>query len=220
MLEPLDAIAAEAARLAGDPAALAEQLGPVADLGTLHLPAVSPFGQVTSVGALRRFLEQYQAQVLVPVDLPAIHRAFDHASRNELRELIALDQELRAQPALREFAAASGVVGRAQLRRLLPLRGLRLVRRYFEAVERGEARGWHTLVYGLMLSLYSLPLRQGLVGYGRQTLYGFIQAAAGPLALTEVESRKLLEECLPVLREGMERALGPRVGLALPDQPG
>ena len=42
-----------------------------------------------------------------------------------------------------------------------PLRDQRLVQRYLTAVEQGEAQGWHTLVYGLTLAVYSLPLRQG-----------------------------------------------------------
>ena len=37
-----------------------------------------------------------------------------------------------------------------------------------------EANAWHTLVYGVTLALYSIPLRQGLLGYGYQTMRGFI----------------------------------------------
>ena len=41
------------------------------------------------------------------------------------------------------------------------------------AVERGEAHGWHTLVDGVTLAIYSLPLRQGLLGYAQQTTVRF-----------------------------------------------
>ncbi len=63
-------------------------------------------------------------------------------------------------------------------------------KRYLAAVESGEAHGWHTLVYGLTLAVYSLPLRQGLLGYAQQTTRGFIQAAARSLELSETDSRR------------------------------
>jgi urease accessory protein UreF len=62
-----------------------------------------------------------------------------------------------------------------------------------------KAHGWHTLVYGLTLALYSLPLRQGLLGYAHQTTRGFIHAAARSLRLTEADCRALFEElCAPL----------------------
>jgi urease accessory protein UreF len=65
------------------------------------------------------------------------------------------------------------------------MKDLRLVQRYREAVNEGKAFGWHTLVYGVVLSTYSLPLRQGLLHYGRQTLGGFIGSATRTLDLPE-----------------------------------
>ena len=73
------------------------------------------------------------------------------------------------------------------------------VQRYLNAVEAGQAQGWHTLVYGLTLAVYSLPARQGLLHYARQTLFGFIYAAARPLQLGEADCRLLLEELCAAL---------------------
>ena len=94
---------------------------------------------------------------------------------------------------LQNFAAASRLVGHTQLQRLRPLRDQRLVQRYLAAVELNEANGWHTLVYGVTLAVYSLPLRQGLFGYAQQTTRGFIQAAARPLKLAEAEADSLFD---------------------------
>jgi len=88
------------------------------------------------------------------------------------------------------------------LQKLRPLRDERLLQRYLHAVETGEANGWHTLVYGLPLALYSLPLRQGLLGYAQQTMRGFIHAAARSLKLTEADCGALFEElCAPLAGE-------------------
>jgi urease accessory protein UreF len=140
---------------------------------------------------LRLFLEAYQAQVLGPVELTAIQQARQHAQRHEVRELLALDHQLAQDPRLGRFAAASQAVGRAQLWRLLPLRDVRLIRRYWEAVETGRALAWHPLVYGVTLSVFFLPLRQGLLHYAGHTLGGFLDAASTALRLS-AENRSAL----------------------------
>jgi len=45
----------------------------------------------------------------------------------------------------------------------------------------------------LTLAVYSLPVRQGLLGFAQQTMKGFIQAAARPLALSAADCIALLE---------------------------
>jgi urease accessory protein UreF len=197
---PQPQLTQDAAEWLGDAHPLVEQLGSADGLVALHALADSLAGQpVTSLPALRNFLQRYHERVLLLHELPAIQTAFRHASRGESRELVAFDQQLSREPMLRDFAGASHRVGRAQLQKLRPLRDERVVQRYLAAVESGEAHGWHTLVYGLTLAVYSLPLRQGLLGYAHQTTRGFIHAAARSLQPTEADCRALFEElCTPL----------------------
>ena len=184
----------------GDAHPLVQQLGSADGLASLHALADSLLAcPINNLSGLRRFLRNYHQRVLLPRELPAIQTAFDHASRNEIRELIAFDQQLANEPVLRDFTSASRRVGLAQLQRLRPLRDERGAQRYLAAVESGEAHGWHTLVYGLTLVLYSLPLRQGLLGYAQQTTRGFIHMAAKSLQLREADCRALFDElCEPL----------------------
>jgi urease accessory protein UreF len=179
----------------GDAHPLVAQLGTAEGLASMHALGNSlTVKPITSLAALRGFLQAYHEKILLPHELPAIQTAFNHSSRNEVRELIAFDQELANEPMLRDFARASHRVGRDQLQRLRPLRDERMVQRYLTAVESGQAHGWHTLVYGMTLVLYSLPSRQGLLGYAHQTTRGFIHAAALGLELKEMECRALFDE--------------------------
>lgn len=196
----------------GDSHPLVAQLGSADGLVSLHSLAESVAARpVTSLAALRDFLRRYQEQILVAHELPAIRDAHAHAADNHVRELIALDQQLSREPALRDFAAASHRVGQAQLQRLRPLRDERIVQRYLHAVENGEAHGWHTLVYGLTLAVYSLPLRQGLLGYAQQTTRGFIHSAARGLQLTEADCRALFDELCAPLPQTVESLVRQRV---------
>jgi urease accessory protein UreF len=195
----------DAAEWLGDWHPLAEQLGSTNGLVTLGSVSASlRLVPVHNVPSLRHFLRNYQSQILLPFELPAIQSAHGHATRHESRELVALDRSLMGQPILSEFAAASQRVGQCQLRKLRPLHDDRVVQRYLHAVEGGEAHGWHTLVYGLTLAVYSLPLRQGLLGYAHQTTRGFIYSAARMLQLSERQCRALFDSLCADLPEAVE----------------
>lgn len=187
---------------------LREKLGSADDLATLGGSAFSHLvADIRSPADLRAFLRQYQTQVMFPLEMPAVFEAYRMAASYQGRELVALDRQLRHDPALRPFAEASQRVGRNQLRKLRPLKDLRCVKKFDEAVQRGEASGWHTLVYGIFLSIYSLPLRQGLVHYGNQTLLGFVEAGARHLGLTLGEIQALHEEASAAIPEWTEHIL-------------
>jgi urease accessory protein UreF len=193
-------LAQDAAEWLGDAHPLVEQLGSADGLVSLHaLASALTARPITSLSTLGDVLHCYREQILLPHELPAIRAAYTHAAHNHTRELVALDQQLSGEPVLRDFASASRRVGQAQLQRLRPLRDERIVQRYLSAVESSQAHGWHTLVYGMTLVVYSLPLRQGLLGYAQQATRGFIHAAARPLNVTEAECRELFAElCTPL----------------------
>jgi urease accessory protein UreF len=163
---------------------------------------------VQDISSLRRFLQSYHREILIPLELVAIRAAHGHVARHEVRELVELDRQLASQAVLRNFASASQRVGQTQLQKLRPLRDQRVVQRYLHAVENGEAYAWHTLVYGLTLAVYSLPLRQGLIGYAHQTTRGFIYSAARSLRLSERKCRNLFDELCDGLPEAVDAMVG------------
>lgn len=202
--------APETAELLGDLNPLIEQIGSPRGLSTLAGEAGSLLlRQIQSPADLRAFLKTYHAEILQPLELPAIQRGFNHANANELRELLAYDRQLAGEPLRQCFVSASRLIGQKQLARLRPLRDHRFVQRYLAAVGRGEADGWHTLVYGLTLAIYSVPLRQGMLGYAQQTTRGFIHAAARTLGWSKTESQGMLEEYSAYLPAAVESLATP-----------
>jgi urease accessory protein UreF len=208
LLHKAQKAAVEALELLGDLHPLVEQLGSLDGLVTLAGASDSlQVQQITNLSELRGFLQNYHERILCPVELPSIQKAFLHASRSEVRELVALDEQLGQEPILKNFAAASRRVGQGQLQKLRPLKDQRQVQRYLAAVDQGQAQGWHTIVFGLTLAVYSLPLRQGLFGYAHQTTRGFIHAAAPSLGLSDAESRSLYDEVCANLPAAVESLL-------------
>jgi urease accessory protein UreF len=192
--------------LLGDVRALLEQLGS----GEPEVQ-VQPETMPRSFSALRQFLETYKRHVLVAHEWPAIYCAYNHARQSECHELIALDRSIAEQKQFTPFAEASRRIGQFQLKRLAPLRGERVLTRYIAAIEDGRAQGWHTLVYGLTLALYSLPARQGLMHYAQQILRGYLESAAHSSSVTDKQCNTALEELLADLPRELEKVLTPAV---------
>jgi urease accessory protein UreF len=209
MLDQTYNVPQTASEILGDLTALAAQLGSAEGLCPLGVAASSlGSAQVRTVPEFQQFLADYTAGLLIPVELGAVVRAFKYCSQFQVRELIALDHELGRVPALQSFAAASGRVGRTQLRRLRPLRDERIVQRYGNAVEANEAKGWHTVVFGLVLATYSLPLRQGLSHFAHRTLAGFIEAASHQLPMAVQDRPDLLSTLAGPISTGIASVIG------------
>jgi urease accessory protein UreF len=211
-MKPVTNIAAPApAELLGDAHPLLEQLGSTEELALATAPASESLRvsheRVHDLPSLRNFLEFYRCEILVPLELPVIVAAHGHASRNELRELLALDQRIAGEKAIREFAQASCRVGQRQLSKLRALRDHRVIQRYLVAIENGDAHGWHTLVYGVSLGTFSLPLRQGLQNYAEHTMRGFIETAARRLRLQQAAVNTTIEEQSAHVPAGIEKAI-------------
>jgi urease accessory protein UreF len=210
------AVVSEPAELLGDAHPLIEQLGSAEELSiTSRAAAAIEFRRVTDVAALQQFLAAYRTQILFPIELPVIVAAHGHAARNEVRELLALDQRLAQESSIRDFAMASCRVGQRQLSKLRALRDQRVVQRYLAAIEAGEARGWHTLVYGLSLSVFSLPVRQGLQNYADHTVRGFVESAAKSLRLSQAAVDETLAAEISHVPRAIEMALATNATLAL-----
>ena len=164
---------------------LCHRLGEVVP-GRVMAPSMR-FEKVKDTDSFLRFSEQYMRYALIPIELPAIVTASEFASRNALHELYLLDKQLGSEPHMKMFEQASLALGRNQLRKLRGMRDVRLLSRYRSSVLEGDAHGWHMLVYGIVLHLFSIPIRQGLAKYQTQVLLGFAQSACQSLQWSQSE---------------------------------
>lgn len=195
----------------GDWRRLIDQIGGGGQTGIADRPQPwAPEQRPSTLRAWRGLLRSYVADRLGPFELPAIAKAFDHARQSRPRELVALDRELGREPQWASFAEASRFLGRVQLEKLRPLRDQRVVQRYLQAVEQGEAAGWHLVVCGLVFALYSVPLRQGLLHYALATLDGFVRSGGRLEEDSAEELKALLDELEPAVLAAIESAMANR----------
>lgn len=193
--------------------ALEEQLGSPEE-ATARSSAVfaATLNGIKSAVQLREFVGNFQAQTLAALELPAILRSYNHARRNEAREIIELDRSLKRAMIDEALASASVRVGRNQLRRMRALRHERVVTKYWDAVRNGDANAWHTVVFGIVLAVYSIPIRQGLTHYTQQTVRGFLEAGAASLRLRQGEVDEMETTLLAGSPAIVERAVSGAFG--------
>jgi urease accessory protein UreF len=205
MLDQETQLPHSASEVVGDLGALLEQLGAAEGFGLAPIEAARCASKkIDSLPDLRRFLHQYTAGVLILHELPAVARAYYHATHYQVRELLNYDRQLDLEGLPGQFSRASRAVGRNQLQRLRPLRDERLVQRYLRAMDAGEANAWHTLVFGVVLALFSVPLRQGLAHFAQQTLTGFVMAASSSIQHSTAERQELLAENYDQISKAIE----------------
>ena len=196
----------------GDFRGLAQALGDPESAGTLGAAGLPGMGQSANAAGLRGCVLEYQRKVLVPVELPLIQQAYGLASRREIREMLELDAKVAISGQSAELAEASRRVGRRHLKAMRPMRDERMVQRYWREVEAGRAEGWHTLVYGMFLAVYSVPLRQGLMNYARQTQRGLVLCGVGRGRVSRESGETLFGE----IESGLKSILGGLGGLDSP----
>ena len=177
-------------------------------------PNPQPFDieALSDLRGLRLFLDRYERDILRPIELPAVLSAYWFANRGQFRELLELDAELSANASLMPFAEASLAVGREHLRLLKPMYDQRMVQRFRKCVVAGEARGWNPVVFGVFLSIHSVPVREGLVQFGTQLWNGFVNGAQKSCRLPDGECTELLGEYLERLPGWIEEVVTHSMG--------
>lgn len=199
--------AEHATQMLGDVRDLAGQLGPSPERELA--PAAAGRKTVHSAGALRKQVERYAEEILTAREWPVILQAWELARTGQARELITLDREWGTRAQTGPFAEASFRVGRRQLGKLRDLRHERVITRYLEAIESGQAQGWHPVVFGVVLAVYHLPLRQGLMQFATQSLAGLVSAAERTGRVAAPDCQNILDHALARLPGKLPALLPP-----------
>lgn len=185
--------------LLGDVRALARHVGagPARTAGGAfdRLPGVH--------GDWAAWARQYVDETLVGEEWPLVIRAWNLAVNGRGNELVELDREWGLRVGMRSTAEASFRAGQRQLNRLRPLKDVRVIQRYLGAIESGRAHGWHAIVYGVMLAVYGIPLRQGLIHYAEQILGGLAEGMPRAIGTSD----RCRDEWLETATEGLPAAL-------------
>lgn len=162
---------------------------------------------LNDVDAIGSWMNAWVDEQLLEREIRTAHLAFQADRAGGFRELARLDamMEGAAMPPL--IAERLRQLGRRELGRLRPLADVRDLTKYRMAVDEGRAIGWWPIVYGLEMRAYSIPLTQGLLGYGTWALDGAIDAARDRQRLDPKDLERLEAAAAERLKEGVSAML-------------
>lgn len=202
----------------GDLAGLADQVGvggaKVAEEGALGSGSFELSG-VVDLKSLRQFLIEYRDRLMVPIELPTIIEASLMVERGEFRELMGLDQSLAKKPEMRVFSESSQWIGQCHAKTMRGMKDHRTVWRYSDAIRAKKAFGWHTVVYGVVLAAFSIPVRQGIVNYCERVINGFADSAATRLNLGAEDIELVKLQTTAEMSSFIDRAVAKNTGSGL-----
>lgn len=143
-----------------------------------------PIQSLATVSSSPAWVARYVRERVIAEEWPLIIRAHSLAASGNFHAILDLDLEWGGRFGTRPEAEASFRVGQRQLNRLRPLRDARVVQRYLTAIESGRAHGWHPIVFGVVLAVFGVPLRHGLLHFARQVAGGFLaESSSEPVEL-------------------------------------
>ena len=191
--------------------ALAERIG--ASRATSVWSSELQLTPISTLEALTAWMAYYRQTILVEQEWPVVLEAWQLTREGKFKDLIRLDKQCDRWMSSMPFHEASRAVGQRQLGRLRALLDQRIILRYLEAIEARRANGWHPVVYGLYLAVFNLPLRQGLVNFGAQTMRGMLRGVCqGPL-LTDTQIEDAIEQEVGLLPKSLPELPGERLFL-------
>ena len=123
-------------------------------------------GVVRDAESLRLYIEEHVWPALVHFELPVVRLAREAALRDDMAELMALDEILDAAKSARELRDASRTIGRRRLHALLDVAPSPVLTRLAKFVEEDKTSGHHAVVFGAGLA--PLPLDAVLTAWAFQ----------------------------------------------------
>jgi urease accessory protein len=161
-------------------------------------------GRVHDADSMRSYIEGHIWPALIHFELPVVRLAQEAARRDDLEELVALDEILDAAKSARELREASRVIGRRRLHAFLDVAPSSLLVRLASLVDEEKTSGHHAVIFGAGLA--SFPLNALLVAWAFQSINGVCLAAPKLLRIGQEAVQRVLSSVLSGIQEKIERS--------------
>jgi urease accessory protein len=156
-------------------------------------------GVVSDADSMALYIENHLWPALIHFELPLVRLAREAALRDDVVELIALDELVDASKGARELREASRVLGRRRLRALLDLGASPVLARFARVVEEEGSSGHHAVVFGVGLA--SLPPDALLIAWAFQGINAICLAAPKLIRIGQDAVQRVLAASLAGLSE-------------------
>lgn len=176
-------------------------------------------GVVHDAATARTFITEMLAKNLFYTDAALASLAYDVASRNDLNELLQLDDECTAVKLPREMRQASQKLGMRLLKIFQPLSPSPLIDQYRYAIQKQQAMGYYCLVFSICAFALQIPKADALTGFYYNAAVGMVTNSVKLIPLGQQDGQEILFSLHPLIEQLTEQSLLPnrsRIGLCCP----
>lgn len=166
-------------------------------------------GIVKDKKTAREFITMQLSQNIHYTDAAFVSLAYDAAKKNDMEELIRMDEECTAVKLPREMRQASQKLGLRLLKTFAPICNDAFANRYRIAIESGEAVGHYSIVFGLYAFAMEIAKKDALTGFFYNAAVGMVTNSVKLIPLGQQDGQEILFSLHSVIDELVEKSLIP-----------
>ncbi|GBE33607.1 urease accessory protein UreF [bacterium BMS3Bbin06] len=156
-------------------------------------------GVVTDLEGFNEFLRAYLAGMIARCDALAVKLAFDAAEREDIKAVLRLDRLIHSMKLSKELREGSVQTGRQLLKVMGQLHKSAMSGLFAEGIERGETKGHHAVVFGLVCNTIGTGRDDAVPAYLYSVVSGIVSAGVRLIPLGHTDGQRVIERIKPLL---------------------
>ena len=156
--------------------------------------------QVSSPKDLEEFLMQQILPSLEKLELPYLRYCVEAVEKNELNELVSLNEEISAWKLTREIRDAGKFQGTQLLRMILEIYECPVSERFNQSLQEGNDQCQQITATALLRNAQNAPLTSSMIAWIYQAVSNFCSASIKLLRLGELTCQKIIHRCIDAER--------------------
>jgi urease accessory protein len=152
-------------------------------------------GKVKSTQDLEEFLIQQILPSLEKLELPYLRYSVETLGRNNLHELLILNEEISAWKLTREIRDAGKSQGTQLLRMILEIHQCPISQKFHQLLQKSGDQCQQIIATALLRNVQNTPLVSSMIAWVYQTISNFCSASVKLLRLGELACQKIIHRC-------------------------
>jgi urease accessory protein len=166
-------------------------------------------GIVKDATTAKIFVTEMLRQNIQYTDAAFVSLAYDAVLKNNLAELVALDEECTAVKLPKEMRQASQKLGTRLLKIFQNFCESELINQFKTAIDNKETNGNYCIAFGLIAAVQGIPKAEALTGFYYNAAMGMITNSVKLIPLGQQDGQQLLFAIKPLILELTEKSMNP-----------
>ena len=170
-------------------------------------------GLVKDKSSALQFVVEMLSQNLRYTDAAFVSLVYEATKKNDLEEILLLDEQCTALKLPKEMRVASNKLGLRLMKIFQPSNENELINDYALAIKNQKALGHYCIAFGMYSSTLSISKEDTLSGFYYNAAVGFVTNAVKLVPLSQQSGQEILFEIQDLIEELVQQTLTPDIDL-------